>query len=155
MAFRKKLLVRRSGGRWELKLGADERELLASLADQLDELVRSDPNDPGLRRLFPTAYPDDVVHEAEWQVFRAEELRTEVHDHLAVLRSTGTRTELTEDEVMAWMQAINALRLVLGTRLDVSEDGNDVDPDDPDAHAFALYEFLGYLLDGTLQALMR
>jgi hypothetical protein len=52
------------------------------------------------------------------------------------------------------MQALNALRLVLGTRLDVSEDEvGPLDPSDPDAPAYALYELLGYLLDRTVQSL--
>ena len=52
------------------------------------------------------------------------------------------------------MQALNALRLVLGTRLDVSEDDEGpVRADDPNAAAYALYEFLGYLLERTVQSL--
>ena len=45
------------------------------------------------------------------------------------------------------MQSLNALRLVLGTRLDVGEDDDPhVDPDDPDAPAWALYYFLSALV---------
>jgi len=154
VAFRKRLLVRK-GTTWHLKLGVQERELLGSLADQLDEIVEADPDDPGLRRLFPTAYPDDVVHEAEWQVFKAAELRSSLEEHMAVLRSTATRTELDDEEVHAWMQAVNALRLVLGTRLDVSEDPEPIAADDPLAPAHALYEFLGYLVDSTIRDLSR
>ena len=92
--------------------------------------------------------------EAEWQVFKSGELRSGLQEHLAVLTSVAEQTVLTDDEVRSWMRAINAIRLVLGTRLDVQEDDEvDIDPSDPDAPAYALYEFLGYLLSYTLTAL--
>ena len=54
----------------------------------------------------------------------------------------------------AWMRALNALRLVLGTRLDVTEDDDrGIDPDDPDAPAWALYYFLSGLVDELVDAL--
>ena len=42
---------------------------------------------------------------------------------------------------------------MLGTRLDVSEDDHDVDPDDPDAPAHAVYHYLGMLLGEVVDAL--
>jgi hypothetical protein len=53
------------------------------------------------------------------------------------------------------MGAINDLRLVLGTRLDVSED-MDLDAladDDPLTPAFALYGYLGWLQEQIVAAL--
>ena len=48
----------------------------------------------------------------------------------------------------------NDLRLVLGTRLDVSEDDDPwVDPDDPDAGALIAYGYLGELLEASVRAL--
>ena len=155
MLRRNRMLVRSKDGSWELRLDQDHRALLASLADQLDEIVAEDPDNPGLARLFPVAYPDDIAHEAEWQVFKAGELRSGLQEHLAVLRSVATTPSLRDDEVTSWLRAINALRLVLGTRLDVSEDEVAIDADDPDAPSYALYEFLGYLLDRTVSDLSR
>jgi hypothetical protein len=47
------------------------------------------------------------------------------------------------------MQAVNALRLILGTMLDITEDDQelDFDPSHPDARTMALYGYLGGLLD--------
>ncbi|MCX7622083.1 MAG: DUF2017 family protein, partial [Acidimicrobiales bacterium] len=46
------------------------------------------------------------------------------------------------------MQGLNAVRLVLGTRLGVRDDEPpEVDPDDPDARVWALYELLALLVD--------
>lgn len=155
MLRRFRLLKRRSDGRYTLNLGPQQRELLGSLADQLEALLDGDPDDPGLRRLFPTAYPDDIGREAEWQVFKGSDLRDSKRAQLEVLRAAAERTELSEDEVGAWMQAVNGLRLVLGTRLDVSEDQVEVDPDHPEAATYALYDFLGMLLDRTVADISR
>ena len=60
---------------------------------------------------------------------------------------------LTEDQLNAWMGAVNDLRLVLGTRLDVTEDMDAVQLDDPRAPAFAVYQYLTHLLSEIVNAL--
>ena len=80
------------------------------------------PTDPLARRLFPPAYPDDPEREAAYELLAGEELRSSRRAALEVMRTTATSEVLTESEVTAWLQSVNALRLVLGTRLDVSED---------------------------------
>jgi len=156
VVFRRRsaLLQRRRDGRYELHLGEDERRLLASLADQLEALLAEAPADPGLRRLSPPAHVEDAALQAEWESMLGDDLRTARRGQLEALRSTATRTDLDEAEVTAWMQAVNALRLVVGTRLDVSEeDVGPPDPDHPDAPAYALYDFLGWLLERTVLSL--
>jgi hypothetical protein len=51
------------------------------------------------------------------------------------------------------MGAVNDLRLVLGTRLDVSEEMDEMDPDDPDAPLFEVYGYLAWLLENIVAAL--
>jgi len=137
-----------------LDLQAPQRLRAEVAADQLGALLDGEPEDPALRRLFPAAYNDDPEREAEWQVLMGDDLRDSRRAALETLRVTATRTEITEDEVTAWMQAVNSIRLVLGTRLDVSEeDTGDRPPDDPNAQAFALYGCLSYLLDRTVDSL--
>ena len=54
------------------------------------------------------------------------------------------------------MVGLNAVRLVLGTVLDVSEDGTPtLDADDPHAPAWAVYEFLGGVVDAAVQRARR
>ena len=56
--------------------------------------------------------------------------------------------------LLALMGAVNDLRLVLGTRLDVSEETDlAVDPTNPDAGAYALYGYLGFLLETCVDAI--
>jgi hypothetical protein len=51
------------------------------------------------------------------------------------------------------MTTLNSLRLVIGTRLDVDEDLPELDPSDPLAPEYALYEFLGWILAQVVDAL--
>ena len=53
------------------------------------------------------------------------------------------------------MSTLNSLRLVLGTRLDVDEELPALAEDDPLAPAYAVYEYLGWLLSQVVDALSR
>jgi Domain of unknown function (DUF2017) len=157
---RKPLFERRRDGRYALHLEAEEREFLARLAEELAALLEEAPGDAGLVRLFPPAHTEDVVGEAEWQMLHGADLRASRRTSLEVLASTAERTDLDEDEVTAWIQALNAVRLVLGTRLDIQDDTEElarVDPADPDAGpdatVWAVYDFLSWLLDRAVRGL--
>lgn len=140
-------------GTFKLHLGAQERELLRTLPGQLLELFGT--NDPSLRRLFPPAYTDDPDREAEYQRFMADDLEARHRAALETLAHTADHAKLTEEELTAWMAALNELRLVLGTRIDVQEDMADVDEDDPRAPAFHLYGYLTYLQGEVVEALAK
>jgi len=132
-------------GRYDMRLPDDHRELIAGLAAELAELVATD--DPGLERLFPSPYPDDAERDAGWHALVRHELVERHLESIAVVRETA-HAEVVDDEQLArWMTAVNALRLVLGTRLQVGEDDEPVRPSDPRYGAFALYEVLGWLLE--------
>ena len=61
------------------------------------------------------------------------------------MAETANAEIIDESELNAWLSAIGSMRLVLGTRLDVSEDMSPPDPDDPTAPEYALYDLLGQL----------
>jgi hypothetical protein len=136
----------------EVALPDAERELLAGLVPQLRELLLGDA-DPNLRRLFPTAYPTDPKQE--------DEFRSLVHDSLLegrlaaldTLEATVRERTLTDDQLGCWMGSINDLRLVLGTRLDVSEDELEIDAMHPEAGAHAVYHYLGWVLDDIVKVM--
>jgi hypothetical protein len=121
------------------------------LAPQLGALLGGD--DPALRRLTPPAYLDDPQADEDYQALMANDLLAAHRGHLEILAETAQATELDEEQLLAWMRAVNALRLVLGTRLDVSEDQLDIDADDSEARAYALYGYLGWLLEHLVAAL--
>jgi hypothetical protein len=153
MLFSRRIRRTRHGD-FEIRLPAEERDLLANVAPQLRQLLDGDLADPGLRRLFPTAYAQDAERDREYHALVRDELADRRRAAVELLVSTVDADRLTEDELVAWMGAINDLRLVLGTRLDVGEnDGPLLDEDDPEAPLAALYGYLGWLLEQVVDAL--
>jgi uncharacterized protein DUF2017 len=141
-------------GDFELKLPADERELLRTVGPQLRELLDGDLADPDLRRLFPAAYPDDPEREQGYQALVRDHLGDRRRAAVDVLVATVDETRLDEEQLLAWMSSINDLRLVLGTRLDISEESElAAADDDPEAPLLALYAYLGFLLEAIVDAL--
>lgn len=145
--------IRRLGpDRFEVELSEAETDLLSALVPQLRALLGSD--DPSLRRLFPVAYANDPELDAGYQVLARDELLTKRLESLDVMEATLSGEGIrTGDELRAFLRACNDIRLVLGTRLDVSEDPTPPDPDGPDASAYAVYDYLGMLLTWTIDAL--
>jgi len=138
-------IKRRRDGRYVIRLDANARVVLANLAAQLPGAL--DARDPMVRRLFPPAYTSDDQTAAE-QDYR-ELVDTALTNHhlrsLETLVSTAEADSLTEEEFLAWLDAVGSLRLVLGTRLDVHEDMDAPDPQDPQAAEYGLFVFLGEL----------
>jgi len=150
MAFRTPKLVKRTRHGIELQLSPEERQLLGGLVAELRELLGTD--DPSLRRLYPTAYLDDPARDAEYQILARSELADRRVEALDVMEASVDAKVLDPDQVNAWMQAVNQIRLVLGTRLDVDEDEPEFDPVAPDAPARAVYAYLAMLLDQFVDA---
>jgi hypothetical protein len=144
-----------AGGGYRVDLQPWERDLLRSLPGQLRELLTSD--DPALERLFPPAYlgADDAERNEEYRRLVRSDLLASHQASLDVLEATADATALDEAQLSAWMGALNDLRLVLGTRLDVSEDMDEEPfaPDDPRASAFAVYRYLSELQWMVVEAL--
>lgn len=149
-------VTRTPAGEFRLRLGQDERQVLRSLPGQLRQLMDEDPEDPSLRRLFPPAYAEDPDHEAEYRALMGDDLRQQRLAALAVVERTVDAERLSEEEALSWLSALNDLRLVLGTRLGVSEEaigGDEVDPDDPRSAGLALYGYLSWLEEQLVEAL--
>lgn len=146
-------IQRRRGGGYKLRLPRPERELLAALPGQLSELLGTD--DPSLRRLFPPAYGDDEAASAEYAGMVHDQLVEGRREALATLARTASADELTEEELNAWLTATNDLRLVLGTRLEVSEETQGLmpSPDDPRAPEWVAYTYLSWLQEEVVAAL--
>jgi Domain of unknown function (DUF2017) len=150
--------VTRTGSGYVLHLGREERVLVTRLLDELRALL-TEPADPELvRRLFPVVHPDNPEREAEYQRLMRDEL---VASRLAgieavstVLGRTGRKVTLDEAQMVAFMQAVNGVRLVLGTLLDVTEDDELVDREEvDDSPEYHLYGYLSWVLDSSVQAL--
>jgi len=119
------------------------------------------PDDPVLARLLPDAYRDDTEAAGEFRRFTEQELRSgkvaAAQTVLDTLPPDGGRIELTEEDAQVWLRALNDVRLVLGVRLDITEDtaqrSQDLDPADPRAAYLWVYDWLTYLQETLVRAL--
>lgn len=150
---------RRTKDGYVVGLDDEEKELILRLLAELRALLLADdPNaEPIKRRLFPPAYhlADDREADVEYQRLMREELVASRLSALQFVHEAFTSGEpLSEEGMHGLLQSLNAVRLVLGTLLDISEedDADDFDDDDPMVGEFHLYQFLSYLLESAVRA---
>ncbi len=148
---------RRRGDRFVVRLDGEERAILVDLCRQSRELLQAeDPSsDPAVARLFPAAYRDDPLGSLEFETNLGDAPLRGKLEALGTLERTAEATDLSEDELLAWMAAVNDLRLVLGTRIDITEEATEEDyPEgDPRHDTFGVYAYLTWLEDRILRAL--
>ena len=119
------------------------------------------PDDPALARLFPDAYPEDAEAAGEFRRYTEPTLRDAKRAAArTALESIGDAEEqqlLSPEQVDAWLRALNDVRLVLGERLGVTEDLEELidslEDDDPRLGLFWIYDRLTYLQETLVQAL--
>jgi hypothetical protein len=145
-------VVRTPAGTFRLRWSDADRALVRRLAAQLDASL--DGDDESLVRLFPPAYGTDETRSREYAALAREELIESRRAALATVEAAVERNEVDADELHALMRAVNDLRLVLGTELDVSEDDTRRRaPRGPDAERWRDYERLTHLLSQMVVAL--
>ena len=166
------------GGKLTLKLDAAEVALLSQLFEQMAELLDEPDNesvldplaqllnmggstrisdDPALARLFPDGYSNDEHASSDFRRFTEQDLRGQKVAALATVLGTlsdwSGKASVTQNQAQDWLKALNDLRLVLGTRLEITDSDDrysdsdaEIDTLDPGMH---LYNYLTYL-QGTL-----
>ena len=175
-----------AGDGFRLVIDEHSREVVVHLLGELrSELERAKAVAPGelaphMKRLFPTAYHNDAAHDDEYRRLTHGDL-ADAHlraiDDAVILLQPNRVFNIAELE--RFVRAINAMRLVLGTVLDVSEDGEgkresqddalggergngkgDSDGDsaddretDPASLQREVYDYLGWLLYSSLDQL--
>ncbi len=170
----------RKGG-VSVTFGADESTVLRHVLTEMIELLGADdsaeddplaaavgigtstkvPEDPALARLFPDGYTDDPDAAADFRRYTEPTLRetkrSAAQTVLDTLGEPGVKHLLTPDQAVAWLAALNDVRLVLGERLGVTEDWHDeldeMPDDDPRAPVYAVYDWLTYLQETLVRAL--
>ena len=179
---------RRSRGRFVATLTTDEVALLIELLDSLDRLLRprldetgpdgsdelvaltgihpgpaTPPVDPALARLLPDFVAGDGELSAGLRQLREPRIvEGKLHAMAVVagdLPTDGGRVSLTDAHAQQWSTTLNDLRLVLGVRLDVTEDTDPpepvrADPRGPAARLFAVYQWLSYVQDSLVAAML-
>lgn len=174
--------VRRRGSGAVLTLDAEETALLRVLLADLDALLdapeRPDdpleeladladapttpPDDPALARLLPDGYRDDPESAASLRRLTEGSLRVQKSEAAQIVLDTlpekGGRIRLDEESLPAWLGALNDLRLVLGTRLDVTEESDPLGgyaPEAAEAAPYVIYQWLTAVQDNLVQILLR
>ncbi|MCA1984168.1 DUF2017 domain-containing protein [Nocardioides nematodiphilus] len=174
-----------------------EADLLRSLAAQLIELLHdeaampqqavdplealldfsgptTEPEDPVLARLFPTAYQHDEEAAGEFRRFTEGTLREAktagAGAIVDALEEAGLPPELREDGLMidvelshpeaeVWLRSFTDLRLALATRLGIEEGDEDhwdqLDDEDPTGQVYGIYQWLGYLQETLVESLIK
>ncbi|MFE3638703.1 DUF2017 domain-containing protein [Streptomyces cellostaticus] len=155
-------------------------------ADPLAELFADGPSeppaDPVLRRLFPDAYTDPErtpaspaeaeerqAHSAEFRRYTENDLRAGKRENaLAVIRTLDALNasdagaavlKLSPEESRWWLGALNDLRLAIGARLEVSDEGDTellyrLPDEDPRKPMVMAYLWLGGLQETLVATLM-
>jgi Domain of unknown function (DUF2017) len=143
---------RGADGDLRLRLPEEERLLLRGVAASTRERLRDD--DPALRRLFPPAY-DDAELEQEYRELTRSQLTSGREQALELLETTVDNTGLSPEEADSWLRALNDVRLVLGTELDVTEDldWDALGPDDPRLPGLSLYAYVSWIQEQLVEAL--
>jgi hypothetical protein len=160
-----------NGAEW-LSNGAewlpDGEESLEKLVEGTQDPV-APPRDPALLRLLPDAYRDDDDAAGEFRRLTEADLRATKHAGLgrivsdlaapaAAQRGGGVRLDLDDEAAAVWLSALNDVRLMFGTRIDVREDMDDermILPVDSQRYAeIATYDWFSWLQDAMLRALI-
>jgi hypothetical protein len=167
----------RDGSDVVLELEELERRVLADLAMQVSSLLEPAeappedplaamvgigtetelPDDPAMARLLPDGFADDAEASAEFRRFTEVGLRQrKVADAEAVRRTlAGSFPALLDDEMARhWLGFLNDVRLVLGTRLHVTEEPVELSEDDERLPRFALYGWLGVMQETLVESLV-
>jgi hypothetical protein len=138
--------------------------------DPLESLVGlsatdvSPPSDPALRRLLPDAYGDDADAATEFRRLMDSDLRRikaealeQILEDLPADDTGSVALRLAPQQVEDWLQGLTDIRLVVGTRLDVTEDiaatWEQLDPRDPRTPLLVAYGWLGWLQESMVEAL--
>lgn len=155
----------RDDGGARIRISPRERDVLATLPEQLAELLRAEaPDGPAAAirdRLFPRAYEEPEA-EAEYREMVGDDPVAERLDAVAVFArtldagSTGRRgwsVDLSAEEASAWLSTVNDARLCLGIITGVDDDlGWEGGPDHSDPASVLLY-YLGWLQEELVGAL--
>ena len=145
-------IERRRDGSYRVHLPTEERDILAALPRQLRDALAE--GEPTLYRLFPPAHTADDDANAEYAQLVGAGLLEGKLLALAELERTAHAETLDAEGLGAWLGALESLRLVLGTQLDVTEESyGALDVDDPDAPRLALYQWLSWLQEEVVRAL--
>ncbi len=132
---------------------------------QIDPDEPEVPEDPVLRRLFPTAYPHDAAAASDFRRFTERELKSKkvtdaevVLGHLAATDEGAQDLQIPVSEAGAWLRSLAGVRLAVATRLGITDaesadELNGLSEDDPRSFMISVYDWLGFAQETLVSAL--
>ena len=137
-----------------------EADVLRRLTAEMHELLaREERADPALQRLFPDAYEESENARA-YSDLVGNELKSGKRAAVQLLRRQlagegAIEAAVSAAEADAWLTALTDMRLAIGARLEVTEEkmNQAMDPNVPDAPAWAVLHWLGWLQESILKTL--
>lgn len=158
---------RNKAGTFTVTLDLASAQVLGDLPRRLKNVLeRTDVRDKVVARLFPRAHANPA-EDAEYRRLLGDELLQRKLESVRVFEQTlaqmsparswprkNVSLQIRPEDFTAWLGFVNDMRLVIGTELDITEDGwnTRIDPNDPQAEDYFLLEYLGWLEDSLLRA---
>ncbi len=139
----KREIQRTGADTFRLELHPKIRRLLADLKDMT--LSHIEEGSPASRRIYPIAYQGSPEMEMDFEQLTRKPLAHHHRENLDLFGDSISKSVLSEAEALAWIGALNDMRLVLGTALDITEDQPLVDPSDPNYEGHVIYDLLTFL----------
>jgi Domain of unknown function (DUF2017) len=144
-----------------LRLTGDEAAMLRDLIEQMRAMLKeSDSSDPIRARLFPAAYEREE-DAAAYRELTGGDLSASKLEALERVSETlghrgGVKSKLGEEDAQAWIRSLTDMRLAIGTRLEVTEEMMEAEPDPDDARAapMQVLHWLGWLQERILRQMV-
>ena len=148
-----------------VSLAEEELGLLRSLPEQLRDVFEERRRRSRAARLFPRAYLDPTAEteEAEWQALVHPSLLRERLDALELItsrstarprRATGGRSTSRPRRCRRGSACSTTPAWCSARGLGVTEEERELDPADPDAGGYALYQWLTWVQGDLVEALL-
>ncbi|HUY86777.1 MAG TPA: DUF2017 family protein [Acidimicrobiales bacterium] len=149
-------IARTPDGKFSVRLSPHEKSVLASLPGQAQALATG--GDPSTIRLFPPAYVEDTNAEAEYVTLMRGDLMDGCVEALETFRKTISSETISEEEALQWLRAVNSIRLIIGTKINVQEGEQGPDPEtvtaeDTRSQGMLLYGYLTWLEQELIDAI--
>lgn len=160
---------RRDGARYVVTLTEHEAGALAQVMHEIATLLeRGSSTDPAVGRLFPDGYPEDPPAAAEFRRLTEGSLRAaklaDARRAVGGVPGRGGTLALDAAHAEGWLRALTDARLILGYRLNITEQTDMVDEleeaivNDPRGHraqSLAVYHYLTFLQETLVAAVAQ
>ncbi|MCL5077540.1 MAG: DUF2017 domain-containing protein [Actinobacteria bacterium] len=139
--------------RFKIELADQVRQLLLDLKEMTLTHVVSES--PIAKRIFPTAYNNSPEMELDFEKLTREPLMNHHQENLSLFERSLFKNEINQEEVLAWISALNNMRLILGTALDIQEDQEIPKETDPNYEGYLVYDLITYLQGALIEEIQR